>query len=80
MWFILTLVLLASCLLIVVLSIWDSSRKGYLFKNNVLAAIAFELHGWEPYEYGVDETWTRRSMRNVEKKAGQMVARMQLPT
>jgi hypothetical protein len=79
LWFILPLALLASCLLIVVLSIWDSSRKSYLFKNNILAAIAFELHGWEPPEYGVDETWTRHSMRNVEKKAERMVAGMQLP-
>jgi hypothetical protein len=79
LWFILPLVLLASCLIILILSIWDSSRKEYLFKNNILAAIAFELHGWEPHEYGVDETWTRHSMRNVEKKAERMVARMQLP-
>lgn len=79
LWFVLPLVLLASCLIILVLSIWDSSRKDYLFKNNILAAIAFELHGWEPHEYGVDETWTRHSMRNVEKRAERMVARMQLP-
>jgi hypothetical protein len=79
LWFILPLVLLASCLLILVLSIWDSSRKDYLFKNNILAALAFELHGWEPHEYGVDETWTRHNMRNVEQKAERMVARMQLP-
>ena len=79
LWFILPLVLLASCFLILVLSIWDSSRKGYLFKNNILAATAFQLHGWEPHEYGVDGTWTRHSMRNVEKKAERMVARMQLP-
>lgn len=79
LWFILPLVLLTSCLIILVLSIWDSSRKDYLFKNNILAAIAFDLHGWEPHEYGVDETWTRHSMRNVEKKAERMVARMQLP-
>jgi hypothetical protein len=78
-WFILPPVLLASCLLIVVLSIWDSSRKGYVFKNNVLTAIAFELHGWQPHEYDVDKTWIRRSVWNVEKKAEQMEARMQLP-
>ncbi|KAF3029136.1 hypothetical protein E8E12_000509 [Didymella heteroderae] len=79
LWLILPLVLLASTLLIVVLSIWDSSRKNYLFKNKILAAIAFELHGWEPHEYGVDGTWSRQSMRNVEKKAQCMTARMHLP-
>ena len=79
MWFILPIVMMVSSLLIVMFIVGDSGRKDYLFKNNILAAIAFELHGWEPHEYGVDETWTRDSMRNVEKKAERMVAKMQLP-
>lgn len=61
------------------LSIPDRIRRGYVFKNRILAATVSELYRWEPEEYGIDRGWARDGMKNVEKRAGRMIARIQLP-
>ncbi|KAH6629124.1 hypothetical protein C7974DRAFT_181757 [Boeremia exigua] len=78
-WFFFPLFLTAASTLILALSIWDSSNRVYLFKNKILAAIAFELHGWKREEYDADDDWGAHSMGEFEKKSERMVAKMQLP-
>ncbi|KAF3039846.1 hypothetical protein E8E11_002822 [Didymella keratinophila] len=78
-WLILPLATFLASVVLLVLSMLDSSRREYLFRNKILAAIAIELHGWDRDEYAADGDWKRGSIRTLEQRSETMVARMQLP-
>ncbi|CAO2655913.1 Nn.00g047160.m01.CDS01 [Neocucurbitaria sp. VM-36] len=77
-WLILPLLTITMVIAILILSILNSSKKPYLLEDSILAALFFDVDGWDKKEYCEEDTWGRQSVRKMEEKATSMTARMEL--
>ncbi|KAJ4371858.1 hypothetical protein N0V86_008412 [Didymella sp. IMI 355093] len=79
-WFVLPLLMFSASVVILALTILNSRKRTYLFKNKILAALAFQLDGWDGGEYGADSDWERHSIRLLEESSNNMMAKIHLST
>jgi len=78
-WLVMPALTVLASITILCLSIRDSSKRPYLFKNKILAAIACKIYGWEGEEHGMDDVWEWQTMGRLEEKSSRILVRMQLP-
>ncbi|KAI8940576.1 hypothetical protein NX059_001851 [Plenodomus lindquistii] len=79
-WLIVPALTIIASTTILCLTMLDSNKRSYLFKNKILAALALEVHEWEGEEYGADGVLDRRAMRRLQQKSKMLTVRMQLPS
>lgn len=67
-WFLVPLILLLSSILFLALTMFQSHRKEYLFKNSILAVLLHGLEGWDYDSYqGVKQKENHRDMVEVTR-------------